>query len=477
MALVPLAHAIVRCASTSPRFPARALFLRGLLTGVTFFAGTVYWTADVMAVYGGLPVWQAAPVASLLIAYLAIYPAVATVAAGWLVRQYGAPALAAFPLCWVASEYLRGTLFTGFPWVLLGYSQASVLPVAQLVSVGGVYLLSLLVASTSAAVTYALAPRRKRHVALAVVCLSLMATAAWGTWRMNRESLLSAGTPVTVGLVQGNVSQDQKWDPARRAEILSRYLELTESAAEQGASLVVWPESSTPFIYAEDRVGREAVQAAVRRTGVHLLLGSDEIEWRSPTEYYNSALLLNPAADTVASYRKVHLVPFGEYVPLRRLLFFVAPLVESVGDFSAGATLAPLPFGPGAIAVAICYEAVFPAQIAASVRQGAALISTLTNDAWYGTSSAPYQHFEQASLRAIEQGRYLVRAANTGISAIVDPYGRVGARSALFETSVVVGQVRMLSGSTLYAKMGDAVPVACLIGAVLALVGSRRRRP
>lgn len=473
---MPLAHAIARRVGTRGTFPVRALLLDGLIAGFAFFAGTVYWTSDVMAVYGGMPLWQAAPVAGLLVAYLAIYPALATLATGWLVLRYGAAALAALPACWVASEYLRGTLFTGFPWVLLGYSQASVLPLAQLASVGGVYLLSLLVAGVNAAVAYALVPRPRRHVVVAAALACVLGASSWGGWRMARGSLTSAGTPLTVGLVQGNVAQEQKWDPAHSAEILSRYLELTGRAAKLGAAIVVWPESSTPFIYAEDRVGREAVQEAVRRLGVHLLFGSDEIEGRAPSEYYNSALLLNPRAETVASYRKVHLVPFGEYVPLRNLLFFVAPLVESVGDFSAGATVAPLPFTAGAIGVAICYEVVFPGQIAASVRQGAALLTTLTNDAWYGRSSAPYQHFEQASMRAIEQGRYLVRAANTGISAIVDPYGRALRRSALFETEVLVGDVRMLSDLTLYAKMGDAVPVACLVGAMLALLGSRRRR-
>lgn len=429
-----------------------------------------------MAVYGGLPLWQAAPVASLLIAYLSLYPALASLCTGWLIRRHGLAALAALPLCWVASEYLRGTLLTGFPWVLLGYSQARVLPVVQVAALGGVYLLSLLVASLNAAIAIALASPAHRVRALATALAFLGVSAAWGEWRLSRSPLLAQGTPVTIGLVQGNVAQDQKWDPAYRAEILSRHLDLTQRAAQQGAKLVVWPESSTPFLYAEDRVGREAVQETVRRLGIHLLFGSDEVERRSPMVFYNSALLLDDQAATVGSYRKVHLVPFGEYVPLRNLLFFVAPLVESVGDFTAGQSVAPLSSAQGPIGVAICYEAVFPAQIAASVRQGAALLTTLTNDAWYGLSSAPYQHFEQAAMRAVEQGRFLARAANTGISAIVDPYGRVVARSTLFETDVVVGEVRMLGGSTLYAKIGDAVPMACVASVVFALWGSRRRR-
>jgi apolipoprotein N-acyltransferase len=189
---------------------------------------------------------------------------------------------------------------------------------------------------------------------------------------------------------------------------------------------------------------------------------------------YNAALLLRPDGQVGGTYRKMHLVPFGEYVPLKRLLFFVAPLVRAVSDFSAGDRPALLPVGDHRASAAICYEVVYPALIRRFVREGSELITTITNDAWFGRSSAAYQHFEQACIRAIEQGRYLVRAANTGISGVVDPYGRVLDRTNLFETSTVVREVRFLQGRTLYNRIGDAVAYACLAITALALLALRR---
>ena len=194
--------------------------------------------------------------------------------------------------------------------------------------------------------------------------------------------------------------------------------------------------------------------------------------------YFNAAFLVSPEGERREVYRKMRLVPFGEYVPLRHLLFFVAPLVESVAGFTAGTSVVPLRVGGHTITTAICYEVVYPHLAREAVLAGSELLTTITNDAWYGTSSAPYQHFEQARVRAIEQGRWLARAANTGISGIVDPYGRVVAQTALFERRVLVGDVRLRTGRTIYATIGDSFVYASLVvsgfvwGALLV-----RRRP
>jgi apolipoprotein N-acyltransferase len=246
-------------------------------------------------------------------------------------------------------------------------------------------------------------------------------------------------------------------------------------AADQGARLVVWPESATPFLFEHDAIGRTAVIDVVRRRGIHLLFGSDQIESGSPPRYFNSAFLLNPAGATAGVYRKMHLVPFGEYVPLKRLLFFAAPLVEAVSDFSPGERAVVMPLGNHTLSTAICYEIVYPDLVADFVQHGSQLLTTITNDAWYGESSAPYQHFEQAALRAVEQGRYLIRAANTGISGIVDPYGRVVVASPIFERTVVTGDVRFLTGRTIYGRTGDAFAFACTLLTLLALIAAWRR--
>jgi len=211
------------------------------------------------------------------------------------------------------------------------------------------------------------------------------------------------------------------------------------------------------------------VRQVARETGAYLLVGSDQLERGPVPRYYNAAFLLGPDGRTLGVYRKIHLVPFGEYVPFKRLLFFVAPLVESVADFSPGAEAVQLPIGIGTASTAICYEVVYPSLIRRFVLAGSQLLTTVTNDAWYGRSSAPHQHFEQAAMRAIEQGRYLVRAANTGVSGIVDPYGRVLERTPIFEEAVVVGDVRLIEATTIYGRMGDLFAYLCAALTVLAL--------
>src|SRR5439155_17921612 len=210
-------------------------------------------------------------------------------------------------------------------------------------------------------------------------------------------------------------------------------------------------------------VAAARVRAIAREARVPILLGSDQLERGRPDKYYNSAFLVRSDGTTAGVYRKMHLVPFGEYVPLRRLLFFAAPLVEAVGDgFFAGDRSELLPVDGHLVSAAICYEIVYPDLVRQFVRGGSELLTTITNDAWFGRTSAPYQHFAQASMRAVEEGRYLVRSANTGISGIVDPYGRVIEASALYEPAVIVGEARYLKATTFYQRRGDVFAYACV---------------
>jgi apolipoprotein N-acyltransferase len=272
------------------------------------------------------------------------------------------------------------------------------------------------------------------------------------------------------------VDQATKWDPDRASFIFQNYVSMTRQAISRGAQLVLWPESSTPFRF-EERPGHgdtDLLRSLARQAGVSLLLGSDEVIGNAPPTYYNSAFLLREDGSTAGVYRKMHLVPWGEYVPFKRMLFFVGPLVEAVSDFSPGTEPVVLPVGTHRISTAICYEVVYPNLMRQFVAGGSELLTTITNDAWFGTTSAPYQHFAQASMRAVEQGRYLVRAANTGISGIVDPYGRVVERTPLNEPAVVVGEARYLRVRTLYSRTGDVFGYASVV-ATLLLVLARRR--
>jgi apolipoprotein N-acyltransferase len=453
-------------------------FLLGLATGAVYFAGTLYWITAVMRTHGGLGLPVSVLINAALVAYLALYPAVFALVVSVLARRLGPAAALLSAPAWVATELGRSTLLTGFPWVLLGYSQATVLPVAQLASLVGVHGLSLLVAAVNAALVYAAITRGRRGITIvAVAFAAVAATAFWGHRRMAEGSLTRSGVPIAIGLVQGDIPQEEKWDQSRAERIFRTYLDLTREAASRGARFIIWPEASTPFFFEEDPVGNEIIRHLAVETQAFLLVGSDQVERGPPTRYYNAAFLVTPAGRVVAVYRKIHLVPFGEYVPLQHLLFFASRLVQAVSDFSAGDSLVMLPVDHHAATTAICYEVVYPDLIRQSVLAGSQLLTTITNDAWYGHSSAPYQHFEQASLRAIEQGRYLARSANTGISGIVDPYGRVTVRSRLFERTALVGQARFLTTLTVYARIGDVAAFFSALLTLAALVATWKAGP
>lgn len=490
MAWVALAPLLLAIRAT----PLRRGFLLGLVTGLVYFTGTLYWITRVMAVYGNLPTIVAVIVNALLIAYLALFPAIFALIMSRLWVTLGARSLVAAPFVWVATELGRTYILTGFPWVLLGYSQVSVLPVAQLASIVGVYGLSGLVAGVSAALVYAavatldrsrvrvsgppagLVHRAAPYLPLSAMLLLVVAIGVWGAARVNRGALLREGETITVGLIQGNVDQADKWDDRRAAGIFRDYLDMTRRAIGEGAQVVIWPESSTPFYFEEDRPGAEQVRTIARQAQVPILLGSDQIDRSTPlTRYYNSAFLVRPDGTTGGVYRKVHLVPFGEYVPLKQILFFAGPLVEAVSDFSAGTETVLLPVRGHLLSTAICYEIVYPNLVRQAVAGGSELLTTITNDAWFGRTSAPYQHFAQASMRAIENGRYLVRAANTGISGIVDPYGRVRAQTPIYEQTVVVGDARFLSTRTIYSRIGDVFAYASAVLTLAVLIAVRRR--
>ena len=458
-------------------------FVLGLTAGLVYFTGTLYWITRVMVVYGDLQTWVAVLVNALLIAYLALFPALFAVVMRRLLIVYGPRVLMAAPLVWVATELGRTHVFGGFPWVLLGYSQATTLPVAQLASILGVYGVSALVASVSAAVAVSVATRSigDRGAAMGSVAVVLLAVTAWGSSRASRAELTRVGEPLQVGLIQGNIDQSDKNLAGRAASIFQDYLRMTRQAIGAGAELVMWPESSAPFMFNEDRPAAEQVRTLARQARVPILLGSDEVEWRDqngrkvPDKYYNSAFVVSPDGTTAGVYRKIHLVPFGEYVPLKGLLFFAAPLVEAVGaGFVGGSEATLLPVGGHSISVAICYEIVYPELVRQFVKGGSELLTTITNDAWFGATSAPYQHFTQASMRAIENGRYLVRSANTGISGIVDPYGRVLAQTDIFQPAVIVSSVRFLDASTIYTRVGDVFAYASVVITLAMLLLVRR---
>ncbi len=451
-------------------------FRLGLISGAFYFAGTLYWTSTVVETFGGVNPILSIAAAGMLVAVLALFTGLFSGITAVACRAIGPQGLLIAPAVWVATELLRSVFLGGFPWELLGYSQVGVIPIVQLASVTGVYGVSALVCLVSASLAYVALDRGREGIAVAGAAALLVAIVAiWGAARVDGGRLMKQGESIKVALIQGNIAQEQKWDSSRAEGILNRYLSMTQAAASHGARLVLWPESATPFLFEYEMVGQSRITSLVKATGITLLLGSDQFEPGTRPRYYNAAFMLRPDGTTAAVYRKIHLVPFGEFIPLKRLLFFVAPLVEGSSDFSPGTDVTLLPVGQHRMSTAICYEVVYPPLAGEAARKGSQLLSTITNDAWYGSSSAPFQHFTQAAMRAVEQGRFLIRSANTGISGIIDPYGRVVVQSTLFVQTTIEGEARFLDGLTFYGRTGDVFAYACALLTLAAWIACARR--
>jgi apolipoprotein N-acyltransferase len=497
IALVPLIRAV---RGGAPRRAARL----GFVSGAIFFAALLYWLVGVMTRYGGLPAWAGAGFLLLLVAYLALYVAAFAALVAAVAGRFGAPGLLAAPIVWVGLEFVRGHLLTGFPWGLLGYTQWRNTPFLQIAATGGVHAVSFLVVLANAALALLLergAPARARLLG-AGACGLVVAAQAVGTAVVPPLSALpttaiaaatAAGAPggeeapsvaFAVAAIQANVAQDRKWNRAEEGAIIAGLFDMTASAATAGARVVVWPESSSPLSFrvpasraaggaVEHRIEPrrdylDAVAALVRDRRLTLIAGSVDYRWDGERLLaFNSAMVVDEQGVLGPSYDKIRLVPFGEYVPLRHVLFFVDRMVQgAIAEFAPGTRPEPLPTPFGPAATFVCYEAIFPGLVRDLARDAAFMVN-ITNDAWFGGSAAPRQHLAMAALRAAENRRWLVRAANTGISAIVDPWGRVRAEAPLDVRTVLQGTIEARSRRSPFARAGDVAGIACAILTVL----------
>lgn len=485
VALVPLLAAVTGRRSSEA-------FRLGFLAGMVHYASLLSWVVYTMGTYGQLPLFLSVPVLGLLAAYLSLYPAAFAALWGRLRVPLWVLAPAAGAL-WTALEFLRAHLLTGFPWELLGYSQHHRLALIQAADVTGVYGLSFLIVTINAAVFLLVWQIFKRRWQGAPVTFRASATAVligllcfggafgYGQWRLGQIDVLVAAAPKpTVAVVQGNIDQARKWDPAFQAASVDKYLQLSLKALGGFPDLIVWPETATPFYLHESSALTDRVVRFVRSANVPLLVGSPFYQERGgKIDYYNSAYLLDADGRVAGRYDKVHLVPFGEYVPLRRLLPFVGKMVPQVGDFRPGRKGAVLRWADRHLGVQICYEIIFPSLARQMTVNGADLLINITNDAWFGRTAAPAQHFSMAVFRAVENRRTLVRAANTGISGFIGPGGEVLARTGLFADATMNRPVPLLTGQTFYTRFGDVWAWGCLVVSVVMIVWdgcSRRKR-
>jgi apolipoprotein N-acyltransferase len=273
-----------------------------------------------------------------------------------------------------------------------------------------------------------------------------------------------ATSPIArIAVVQGNIDQAIKWNPAFQIDTVQKYNRLSSSIIDQGPDLIVWPESATPFYFLYDIKPSELVLDGIQQTAKDYLIGSPSFVRKDEVvHYFNSAYLISPKTKTMGKYDKTHLVPFGEYVPFKKWLPFLGKIVAQVGDFESGKKGNTLSWKNHRIGVQICYEIIFPGLSRAMVRNNAALLINITNDAWFGKTSGPYQHFSMTVFRAVENRRSLVRAANTGISGFIDPAGRVMASTALLKEAAVTQTVPLLKEKTVYTNIGDLFAQVCL---------------
>jgi apolipoprotein N-acyltransferase len=456
---------------------ARRPFLMGFGAGWAAFTGVVWWVYYAMAHFGGIPPFVAAPLTLLMTAIMAAFWGLFAWAHGRLRRAIpGLPDIVTVPVLWTASEYLRGAIPDGeFPWALLGQSLYRHLPLIQVADLGGVWAASFLVALTGAGVaSFVRDPRGRgwdagwRPLAAALAMLALCG--GYGVLRLDQPP---DGPDVRVAVVQGNVPQDVKWDRRFREETLRTHEELTR-AARDGADLVVWPESATAFVYQRETDYRERLASLVTESATPLLFGSPAFAVKNGrSSLRNRAYLLGPDGKVAGWQDKQQLVPFGEFVPWKRVLFFARPLVQAVGAFEPGERPEVLSVRGGRFGTLVCYEVIFPNLVRRVVAVGAEFLVNITNDAWYERSAASHQQFATLVFRAVENRRPIARSANTGISGFVDAHGRIISMSELFVKGQYRATLALSHRVTLYTRWGDWLPRACVLIAVALLLAAR----
>jgi apolipoprotein N-acyltransferase len=451
----------------------RAAFVIGWWFGLGHFAAGIYWIAEAMLVDPEHFAWMI-PFAVLgLGAWLGLFPAAAAAAAFRLAPR-GPARVLMLAAAWTVFEWVRGWLFTGFPWNLMGTVWVAVPPLLQFAALGGAFGLSALTVAAAAMPAVLGSGVRGARTAFAASLAVLVAVGAWGMIRVPAAPVASV-PGIRLRLVQPNIEQTLKWRPEMRAEHLNRHLQLSAAPGKETITDLIWPETAAPSFVDEDGLARAKIATVIPSGGL-LLTGvvrgtPREVE---PLRIWNSLEVLDGKGDVLAIYDKAHLVPFGEYMPLRAVLP-LAKITPGAIDYTPGPGPATItvpglpPFSPS-----ICYEAIFADAVVPAKPRPAWLLN-VTNDGWFGTSAGPHQHFAAARLRAVEQGLPLVRAANTGISAVVDPYGRVVASLLLGQAGVLDSELPVsLTSPTLYAKAGLAIPFLIVLLFVAISLALRR---
>ena len=468
-ALVPLLFAAVRSGSLQA-------FLSGWLAGWVGFCGILYWMVPTFMA-AKVPGWLGVLSVGLLAGYLALFSGAFAWSARWLHGRASAPAFAVLAAAaWVVLEAARGRLFGGFPWLLLGVSQWRAVPLIQVAEWTGVYGVSASVALVNAFLFLAVSRRRPDRL----LGLMIAAVLAADLWLLRRSSDRPDEGGIRVAVLQGNIDQYKKWDRSYVREILEVYSALSGEAASALAGmpeprLIVWPETAAPGWVPNEPWLTDWLGRTVRETGCHHLVGAVS---REEGGNYNSAFLIAPDGGIRARYDKIHLVPFGEFVPFQEVLGGMIAVLNDLGGFESGRESQVITVPGAAFGVSVCYEMIFPELIRRQPGAGARFLVNVTNDGWYLDTAAPEQHFAMNVLRAVENRRAVVRAANTGISGVIGPEGRVESKSVLGRREVLSAPVPFRSETTFYSRHGNAFAGACglLLAAAVPAIRNKKRK-
>ena len=461
----------------------RHAFWGGTLAGFVFNAIVFAWFATLTYWVGGIVLLGA----GLLFFIFALLWGVVMVAWVFFSRWFAAATLVALPSLWVLMEYAHNHMFSGFGWGSLGYTQWNNLAVAQLASVGSIYAVGFYIVIINVLIVMLIRnvrrPAAASLAAVAIVAIGI-AVPAWGKTRMRAPDMSST---LRVGVVQPNFSLDVKWGWEYSEHMLETLARQTELVAANGAELVVWPESAF-YGYLTDEI--EKIAGIVKPHGVYLLTGSQRYETSGPDRednvlYYNSAFLIDPKGRNVGRYDKRHLAPFGEYVPLEKLLPFMGKVVPAVADFTPGSSaVTPFSVNGKNFCVLICFENSFPDLVRETAALDADFLVQLTNDGWFGRSSQPEQDLAISVFRSIENGVTLVRGTNTGISCFIDPWGRISGivssryDETVFARGISVETISTVAHETVYKTYGDIWALGCvaLFAAALGPTLYRRKK-
>ena len=441
-------------------------FALGYAMGIVYFGGTCYWIVSTMATYGGLSIAASAGVFALFVAVFSLHTALFAMLLRFEMAHFGAHGLLLAAPTWVAVELLQTYLvFGGFPWMLAGYALSPYRGLLQAVTWTGVYGLSFVLVAVSSLFALGWSQWSWRPTSLAVL---MVAIAFW---------IPAPGTdppedPFSVRVVQTDIDIDHPWQSPRGEQLLDDLHTLSISDSRE-LDLIVWPETPSPFFLGQDADFQYRMGNIARTLDAHFLIGYIDFIGEAPS---NSAGLLSPSGEQISRYNKIHLVPFGEYVPLKDLLFFAGSLVRNVGDFAPGTEFTLSSIDGHTLATTICYEDVFPGLIRQFTKRGAEVIVNITNDGWFGSTSAPYQHLRMAAVRAVENRRYIVRGANSGITAIIDPYGNILSQTELGERTLLDGVAGYRSDLTFYVRFGDLFAYAMTLLTAIALWVSWTKR-